>query len=150
MSLIAGTVATGTFGESVAVFAAYGAGMSLVVIVLTLALAAGRDRLLAVFRPISARLGTISGWIMMIAGVFIVWYWATVLIAGAAELGSNPVIRLVENLTADVAGFVASRPLLVGLGIAVLGLVIWGLTRRPAGHSGTSRTDELEAHDRTR
>jgi len=130
LSVVVGTVAVRTFGESIAVFAAYGAGMSLVVIVLTLALAAGRDRLLRAVRPIRARLGTISGWIMILAGSFIAWYWATVLANGATNLGTNPVVRVVENLTADAAGFASSHPLLTGLGLIVLGLLIWGLRRR--------------------
>lgn len=150
LSLVAGTVATGSLAESIAVFAAYGAGMSLVVIVLTLTLAAGRDRVVRAFRPISARLGVISGWIMIIAGVFIVWYWATVLISGGAALGANPVVRFVESLTADFAGFVSSNPLLIGFGGLVLGLVIWGLARKPRSREEASESDEVAVEQRWR
>jgi cytochrome c-type biogenesis protein len=149
LSLVAGTVATGSFAESIAVFAAYGAGMSLVVIVLTLALAAGRDRLLIAIRPISARLGTISGWIMIIAGAFIVWYWATVLMAGAVDLGSNPVVRLVDALTARVAGFVSSRPLFTAFGVMILGLVTWRLTRPPKGDARDASSQVAPVENRS-
>lgn len=136
LSLIAGTVATGSFGESVFVFGAYGLGMSLVVIVLTLIVAAGRDRLLGSIRPLSARLNIISAWVMIVAGTFIVWYWATVLIGGASNLGANPVIRFVENLAADVANLVAANPILAGAGALAVGGALWVVS-----HSVTKPTE---------
>jgi cytochrome c biogenesis protein CcdA len=140
LSLIAGVVAGTSFGESMAVFVAYGAGMSLVVIVLTLALAAGRDRVLAVFRPIGARLGVISGWILIAAGAFIVWYWATVLSVGAEELGSFSVIRTVEMISGWVARTVEAEPVFTAVAAAVVGLAAWLLIR-----SRPSPTDDEKA-----
>lgn len=150
LSLVAGTLTTGSIGESVAVFAAYGAGMSLVVIVLTLALAAGRDRAMRAFRPLAARLQTISGWVMIVAGVFIVWYWATVLTTGAQTLGANPMFRFVESLTADLAGFVSANPLVIGLGAVVLGLAVWAIGRRSPSDSKPSEHEDLETEYPTR
>lgn len=126
LSIIAGTLATDTIAESLTVLAAYGAGMSLVVIVLTLALAAGRDRVRESMRSVSTRLETISGWVMIVAGAFIVWYWATVLVSGASVLGSNPFTRSIDEFTAYVAGIVAANPIMTGLVVALVGLVIWG------------------------
>lgn len=125
LSLVAGTLATTSLTESLLVFAAYGLGMSLVVIVLTVVVAAGRDRLIAKVRPLSARLNAISGWVMIVAGVFIVWYWITVLGGGASDLGSNPLVRGIEEFTANVANVVAARPIMVGIGATVLGLAVW-------------------------
>lgn len=143
LSLIAGTVATGSIGESVAVFAAYGAGMSLVVIVLTVTFGAGRDRVLRTIRPLAARLGTISGWIMIVAGAFIVWYWATVLMAGAVGLAGNPIVRFVENVTADVAGFVSVNPLVTGVVFVLAGVATWALTRRARAGEESPGRDEV-------
>lgn len=131
LSLIAGTVTTGSVGESALVFTAYGLGMALVVIVLTLTVAAGRDRLVGAIRPLAARLNTISGWVMIVAGLFIAWYWATVLIGGAADLGANPVVRFVENVTADFANLVAAHPVLVGVGAVGVGAVLWVVSHTP-------------------
>lgn len=137
LSLVASSLATESLVETTMVFVSYGAGTSLVVIVLTLALAAGRERALRAVRPVSARLGAISGWVMVAAGAFIIWYWATVLIGGAAGLGSTPLVRLIEALTADVAGFVAGRPGLVGVGALVLGLAMWAVARRSSSSDAT-------------
>ena len=136
LSIVAGTLATDTIAESLTVLAAYGVGMSLVVIVLTLALAAGRDRVRESMRSASARLETIAGWVMIVAGAFVVWYWATVLASGASGLGSNPFTRTIDELTAHVAGIVAANPILSGLFLVVVGLVIWSR----AGDGGGTRS----------
>jgi cytochrome c biogenesis protein CcdA len=147
LSLIAGVVAGTSFGESMAVFVAYGAGMSLVVIVLTLALAAGRDRVLAVFRPIAAHLRVISGWILIAAGAFIVWYWATVLSVGAENLGSFPVIRTVETISGWVARTVESEPALT-VAIAILVGVGASLLIRSRSNRPDEESPSLEPADR--
>lgn len=111
--------------------------LSLVVIVLTLALATGRDRVQETMRPMAARLGTISGWVMIIAGAFVVWYWATALISGASVLGSNPLTRSIDEFTAQLAGIVAANPILAGLVVALVGLAVWsraGGTRGKESH----------------
>jgi hypothetical protein len=50
------------------VFLSYGAGMSLVVIVLTIALAVGRERVVRTIRPLAAHVGIVSGWLLILAG----------------------------------------------------------------------------------
>ncbi|MBA3430730.1 MAG: cytochrome c biogenesis protein CcdA [Actinobacteria bacterium] len=138
LSLIAGVVAGRSFIESMWVFLAYGGGMSLVVIVLTISMAVGRDRLLRAIRPLAAHLGTVSGWVLILAGAFIVWYWATVLASAGANLGANPIVRVIERLTAGVAGLVSANPLLSAIAVAGLGLVGWLSNRR----------GRADAHDR--
>lgn len=147
LSLVAGTVATRSLGQSLAVFIAYGVGMSLVVIVLTLTLAAGRDRLLKRIRPLAPRLNTISSWVLIVAGVFIVWYWATVLLTGAVNLGSNVVVQLIDEFTADIAGIVAADPLLSALVVLGLGLGAWWLSRNGASAADEAARDEVEVAD---
>lgn len=152
LSLVAGTITAGSVAESALVFAAYGLGMSLVVIVLTLAVATGRDRLVVSARPLSARLNLISGWVMIVAGLFIAWYWVTVLMGGAAGLGANPVVRFVESITADVANFVARQPLLAGAGALLIGAALWLASRaagRPADGTADLRSEREVESDRS-
>ncbi|MGH8871698.1 MAG: cytochrome c biogenesis CcdA family protein [Acidimicrobiia bacterium] len=137
LSLIAGAVAGRSYLQSLSVFFAYGAGMSLVVVALTLALGVGRDRVLHAVRPVAARLGTISGWILIGAGAFIVWYWATVLASGGVGLADNLVIRLIEGWTAGAAGLVSAQPLLSSVLLAAIALIAWWSIRR-VGAGGES------------
>lgn len=144
LSLIAGAVASRSLVESLAVFLAYGAGMSLVVITLTLGLAVGRDRILRSLQPLRARLSTISGWVLIFAGGFIVWYWATVLSVGGTALGANPVVRAIERLTAFVAGLVAANPLLMAVILVGLGIVGWLSIRQSDVTRSTTEDDESQ------
>ncbi|HUG08369.1 MAG TPA: cytochrome c biogenesis CcdA family protein [Acidimicrobiia bacterium] len=143
LSLVAGTATTRSLGQSLAVFTVYGLGMSLVVVVLTLALAAGRDRILKGIRPLAARLNTISGWVLIVAGIFIVWYWATVLLTGAVNLGSNRLVRFIDELTADIVGLVSAEPLLSALVVLGLGLGAWWLSQSSTAAADVSDRDEV-------
>lgn len=147
LSLIAGVVAGTTFFESLLVFMAYGAGMSLVVVVLTLGLAVGRDRIAKRIRPLAAHLGTISGWILILAGVFIVWYWFTVLSSGAADLAANPVVGLIDRVTAGFAGVVSANPLLSGIGLLLIGVAAWWWVRK--GGQGVTDSEETQQAEST-
>ena len=135
LSLIAGAVAGRNYAESLAVFLAYGAGMSLVVVALTLALAVGRDGVLRAVRPVAAHLGTISGWVLILAGAFIVWYWATVLLAGATALNANPMVRVIEQLSGRVAQTVSAYPWLSAFAMTTIAVVGWVATRRRPGET---------------
>lgn len=142
LSLIAGSVAGQSLLQSVLVFFAYGAGMSLVVVVLTLGFAAGRDGVLRTIRPLASRLGTISGWILIVAGGFIVWYWATVLASDATALIANPLVRVFDRLTSGAAGLVSANPLLSAVVILGLGmLAAWWIKRDP---DSREEADELD------
>jgi cytochrome c-type biogenesis protein len=134
LSLIAGTVAGSSLAGGIATFVAYGAGMASAVFAITVAIAVGKDRLISrIRRPLARRLNLISGWVLVAAGGFIVWYWATVLGSGAAALGASGFVRWVDGATSAVAQFVAGRPLTAAaalVGIAVIGLAL--LSRRGA------------------
>lgn len=143
LSLIAGAVASESLLQSLFVFLAYGAGMSLVVVVLTLGLAVGRDRVLRTIRPLASRLNTISGWVLIVAGAFIVWYWATVLASDATNLTANPLVGIVDRVTAGAAGFVAANPLLSAIFVLGIGLLAGWWIRRASRHDSVPESDSV-------
>jgi cytochrome c biogenesis protein CcdA len=143
LSLTAGAVAGRSLVESTAVFLSYGAGMSLVVIALTIFLAVGRENLLRRIRPLASHLGTISGWTLILAGGFIVWYWATVLGTGAETLGENPIVRWIEQTSSDVAQLVASNPATAAVVISGVAFLGWISIR----HIGTRDLEHHEAEE---
>lgn len=130
LSLTAAAVAGGSLFQSFSVFLAYGAGMSLVVMSLTLFLAVGRDRVVRAIRPIAAHLSTISGWILILAGGFIVFYWATVLSAGGEAIANNPVARFFESIAARAAQTVSAFPLQTALVVLGIALAAWWILSR--------------------
>jgi cytochrome c biogenesis protein CcdA len=144
LSLIAGAVAGTSFLQSASVFLAYGAGMSLVVVVLTLAVAVGRDTIVQKIRPLAAHLGTISGWILILAGAFIVWYWATVLAAGATALNANPIVGVVDRLTAGITGLVSANPLAALVVLVLAGVIAsWSIRRKRISASADRDHQEM-------
>ena len=130
LTLVTGAVAAGSFGQAVGTFVSYGAGMAVVVVGLTVAVAAGRRSIVDKVRPLAARLDRISGWIMTVAGVFIVWYWYTVLSAGAIGLNDNPIVRLFETWSSSITRFVVDRPLIVAAILMTLVAGLWAKADR--------------------
>ncbi|CAN5841049.1 hypothetical protein BH18ACT6_BH18ACT6_17060 [soil metagenome] len=124
LSLLAGSVAGRSFGEALLAFVAYGAGMSLAVLALTVSLAIGKEGVVAKIRPLARRLDLISGWVLIAAGGFVVWYWATVLGSGSTALSTVGLVRWIDRITATVAQLVADRPLRIAIAVVLL-LLAW-------------------------
>ncbi len=130
LSLVPVTLSQQTLVGGVATFVVYGLGMSTVLVFLTLAMSLGRTSIVRWMRSSARYINTMSGVILLAAGAFIVWYWATILSVGAAEAGSNGIVRWIDELSADATQFVADNTrvvvaVLVGT-IGAAGLVIVG------------------------
>ncbi|MCH8984138.1 MAG: hypothetical protein IH943_08605 [Acidobacteria bacterium] len=128
LSLVVGSIATASLGEAVLLFLAYGLGMALVISAITVGLALGQDRMVLWIRGASRWIPVVSGSILIASGVFVVWYWATVLSSGSLTLGEVGIVRLIDQLSASIAGlargnvgwFVVGLVSFIGLGGVVL------------------------------
>jgi cytochrome c-type biogenesis protein len=132
LSLVGGAVAARSATEALLTFVSYAVGMAIVVTGITVLVAGGRSALIGRIRMLGRRLDVVSGAVMALAGLFIVWYWATVLGSGSEVLGSNPMVRWVDRVSARTTGLIADNAGWVVLGvlfIATLALVR-GRTRR--------------------
>lgn len=123
--IFAGVVAA-SFGqnaaEGVGSFVAYAAGMSAVVMLLTVGLALGKERLVHRLRRASALFERISGVVLVAAGAFIVFYWTLVLSSGENALSRNALTVWVEGVQADITSLIGRVPLWVW--IPALGLPV--------------------------
>ena len=141
LSLVTGAIAAGSPVQAVASFLAYGLGMALVVAAITVAVAGGRRALVDRIRPLAAHMDRMSGWIMLAAGSFIVWYWATILARGASSLGESSVARAVDRWSSAATRFIGERPLLVA--VVIVGMLAFGdlyrRRHRPREESTSSR-----------
>lgn len=120
LSLVATTFTQTSFIRGFAAFLAYGAGMSLMLLGVTILLAIGKDGLIRRLRAASKAVSTISGIVLISAGLFIIWYWLSILASGAETLGSSGPAAWAERTSAALTGFVADRPLLVALGLLLV------------------------------
>lgn len=123
LSLIAGTFARSTVLEGLSAFVAYSVGMSLVITAITVTIAFGQDRIVRLVRSSAEYVNRISGVVLVAAGLFIVWYWATVLTSGSIALADSGVVRWVDALSSSITSFVRERPFEVA---AMLLLVVTG------------------------
>ncbi len=99
LTVVASQLTAGNFVAGVATFLAYGAGMALVILVLTLALALGRQSVVRWMRGAVRHVNRVAGGILVAAGAYIVWFWATNLSSGPEGLGESGAFRFMENLS---------------------------------------------------
>jgi cytochrome c biogenesis protein CcdA len=125
LTVVAGQVTQTSLLSGLATFVVYGMGMALVLVSLTVALALGKSAVVGRFRAVMQYVNTLSGVILIVAGTYIVWFWATTLSSGAGSLDST-VVGSVEQLSQSVLNYVSANTLPVGgaLGGLVLAAVL--------------------------
>ncbi len=116
--VVAGTIPTLSLVGGVATFLVYGLGMSLVLVVVTLAMAFGKRSIVQRIRGSARYVNRVAGGILVLAGAYIVWFWVTNLRHGALA-PSGPSI-LVEQISARLTNLIGDAPLLWGLGLSAL------------------------------
>ena len=138
LTVVATQVTRGSFVSGIATFVAYGAGMAVVLMAVTVAIAVGKQSLIGWLRGSARHISRVSGVILIAAGLYIVWFWTVSLRSGAQALGDNVSFRFVENISQTVQNVIASAPLVWGLGflgivaVAVIVVVVSHRTSRPA------------------
>jgi thiol:disulfide interchange protein len=126
LTVVAGQVATGDIFSGSVTFLVYGLGMALVLVALTVALALGKTSIVGRFRSLLRHVNTISGVILIVAGLYIVWFWGTTLTSGASSLDSGA-FRFVENLSQSALNFINDHTALVALALGALVVVAIGI-----------------------
>lgn len=123
--VVAGTIPQLGFVAGVATFLVYGLGMSTLLLLVTLSLALGKQALVTRLRHASQHVNRVAGAILVLAGGYIVFFWATSL---AGDGTTQPAaVRWVEQLSSRATNAVAGAPGLVTAG-AILVLVLAGVT----------------------
>ena len=120
LTVVATQVTRGSFASGVATFLAYGSGMALVLMAITVALAVGKRSLVARLRGAGRYIGRLSGVVLVATGSYIVWFWIVSIRAGSQALATGGPFRFVEGLSQTLQNAVARAPLLWGLGLAVV------------------------------
>ncbi len=117
LTVVATQVTRGSFVSGVATFLAYGTGMAIVLVAVTVALAIGKRSLVTWLRDSARYISRVSGLILIAAGLYIVWFWFISLTSGAQTLsGGGGVFGFVEYLSQTAQNTIANAPLQWGLG----------------------------------
>ena len=126
ISLVSVTL-DGSFAQSLGAFVAYGLGMGMTLGILTMAVALARTGVVTAFRRILPHMQTISGVLLVLAGLF-VGYYAWVEIRELGSGASSPVVdwtrdvqSWLQNWVEDVGGgrLAAAAAIIIGAAVAV-------------------------------
>lgn len=126
LSVVALQVQRTDFVSGVATFIAYGLGMSMLLVGVTIALGLGQQSLVGWLRRSARLINKVSGGVLVLAGTYIVWFWSTNLTAGAVSLGTSGPFRFVENLSQTAFRVIGDHPLAWGLGLGAVILTTIG------------------------
>lgn len=128
-----GGAVTGSLAGSALSFLAYAAGMGTILTALAVAAALSQQGLALALRRLVPYVNRASGALLLLAGAYVVYYWAFFLLPGSdTRTGGRSLIDRGELLSSQVAtwlsssgGQTAAATLLAALGI----MAVWALTR---------------------
>jgi len=106
-------LSAGSIAQAWSLFVAYALGMGIVLTALAITLVTSRRVLVDRMRTILPYVERIGGWLLVVSGLYIVYYWAVSL---AIPPGSSSVLlvplRFVETISGRLTGIVGDEPLL--------------------------------------
>lgn len=107
IAIVSTTLTDTGFVAGLATFAAYGLGMGLTLALLTISVAIARSGLVKAFRRLMPRMNRISGALLVVAGLFVVYYaWAELQIINAGR--SNAVFDWLNDTQSSMQRWVES------------------------------------------
>lgn len=118
---------------------AYGAGMTLLLLAVTVLLALGRAGLVSRLRALTPVINRVAGAVLVAAGVYVIAYWAVVLSDGEAAP-----VDVAERIASVLANVVAANPGWWGAGLAAIVVaavaVTWSARRGRTVRSAPEKT----------
>lgn len=102
LSVVGASLAVRGPAAATVVLAAYGAGMGAVMMTLALLAGGARDRLVKTLRRALPRMERISGALLLIAGVYLSYYWLRILFGPIATLADDPIVGTVQRFTTRI------------------------------------------------
>jgi cytochrome c-type biogenesis protein len=118
--LVVVTVSLGRAGfvSAAATSLVYAVGMSILLMAVTLAVALGKQSVIAWLKRSSRYVSRISGFILILAGIYIIFFWVSVLATGG--LTDSPVIRSFELLQARLVNAIGDSATAIGAILAAV------------------------------
>lgn len=129
LAVVVTSFQAGSPAAGVALFAAYAAGMGLIVGVAATAVALSRRSLVTTMRRAGALVPRLGGLVLAAAGAYVAWYGAWELRVLHAGAGTDPVVSAAADVQQWLAGG-AGAIVIVGLALTLLALAGAGLRAR--------------------
>ena len=140
---VAGTFSRDSYLDGVLVFAAYGLGMALVLLALTVGIALARTSIVRGLRSVQPYIGRVAGGLVALAGAYVAYYgWLEVRMAREGAVPDSNVTDVVAGWSRDATQWITdigAVRIAVVVTILVVGVVVavrYGRTRTPGGSTG--------------
>ena len=143
LSVVVGSIASANFLAGFLTYIAYGAGMSALLMGVTLAVAFAKHGIVGRLKSMLRHVQRVSAAFLIIAGVYITWFWIDDLSSGAGEQGGPA--RVVDGWSASLTNWIQANSATLGLllGGSVAIAVVSALLKRFEPLS----SDEADAAD---
>ena len=140
---VVGSFSSDGWFEGIQIFIAYGLGMSLIVLFLTMAVGMVRTEVAVLMKKILPHIGKISGIFLVLTGIFLTFYgWWEIQIQ-RGNYSTNWLVdtsTMFQNTISNWIADVGSGKLAIVLGILLMGALIWAST-------STTQTTKKERRD---
>jgi cytochrome c-type biogenesis protein len=113
LSVVVGSIASANFISGFLTYIAYGLGMSVLLMALTLAVAFAKQGLVTRLRSMLAHVQRVSAVFLIVAGVYITWFWVDDLSSDAGDQGEAA--GFVEGWSASLTNWIGARSGSIGL-----------------------------------
>ena len=102
-------IATSSGPDKLTVFAAYAAGTAIVLMALAVVVALAREGVARKVRPLLPYLGRVAGLLLVIAGGYLVYYWARLRFGDTATVADDPIVSFAFRFTGHIRTFADGR-----------------------------------------
>ncbi|MDQ3619994.1 MAG: cytochrome c biogenesis protein CcdA [Actinomycetota bacterium] len=100
LALIGAATTSGSALAPVGTFAAYGLGTMITLVAIAVTVAGARAGLVVRIKRLIPHMHRLGNVLLLVAGVYVTYYWAQILLRGAAGSTSDPVIRVTTRVAA--------------------------------------------------
>lgn len=132
---VTGAAMRGTAWDAGTAYVAYALGMGLIVLLLSLGAAAAHSSIAANLRTFARWAPRVGGALMVVAGLYAIWYGRWELAVYDGQLGDDPVVDRIENVrlrvVAEIQRIGATQLILLAAAITI-SVVVWSRISRDA------------------
>jgi cytochrome c-type biogenesis protein len=108
-------------GAKLTAFIAYGIGMALVLMALSVLVALAREGAMRLVRPALPYMGRIAGALLLASGGYLFYYWARLRFGDTATVADDPIVSFGVRFSGQVRGFADGRGSTI---VAVAGAIV--------------------------
>ena len=131
LSVVAAQLTASSFLSGTTTFLVYALGMSMMLVAITIVLALGKQTIVGTLRSSARYINRASGVILVLAGAYIIWFWATNLGQGADALNDSGAFRFTETLSQRATELFGENALLWALVFGGLIVAVIAYAFRP-------------------